>query len=148
MRGSLYTLKWTHNEDKYIKKTYIYINIYLLCNVPPMFCSVLSNTQSMVIGWTQHLNLALRMLFITSASARSSIITISVNGGRTSGFASQQRVNMLLSTGRQSVGIAGLTPLFTTANAACTAVMFWNGTFPVNSSHSTIPKLYTSTFCV
>ena len=41
-----------------------------------------------------------------------------------------------LSTGRQSFGITGLTPLFTTANAACTAVMFWKGSKPVMSSQN------------
>ncbi|KAL9338556.1 hypothetical protein Peur_067571 [Populus x canadensis] len=41
-----------------------------------------------------------------------------------------------LSTGRQSFGITGLTLLFTTANAACTAVMFWKGSKPVMSSQN------------
>ena len=43
---------------------------------------------------------------------------------------------MSLSTGRQSFGITGLTPLFTPANAACTAVMFWKGSKPVMSTQS------------
>ncbi|KAJ0921748.1 hypothetical protein HanPSC8_Chr05g0195271 [Helianthus annuus] len=89
----------------------------------------------------QHLNRALRTVVMISVSACSSILTTSVKGGLTSEFPSQQRVIISLRTGRQSCGMVGRTPLLTTANAACTAVMFWNGSIPVMSSHNTIPKL-------
>ncbi|KAJ6956849.1 hypothetical protein NC653_038918 [Populus alba x Populus x berolinensis] len=89
----------------------------------------------------QHLKRALRTVVKISVSAFSSILTISAKGGRTSGLVSQQRVMISLSTGRQSFGITGLTPLLTTANAACTAVMFWKGSKPVMSSHAE-PSLY------
>uniref|UniRef100_K3YKE9 Uncharacterized protein n=1 Tax=Setaria italica TaxID=4555 RepID=K3YKE9_SETIT len=99
-------------------------------------------TQSRVIGWAmQQRKRALRTVVRTSDSTCSSIMTISVNGGRTSGFASQHLVMISPRAGRQSWGMVGRTPLFTTANAACTAVMFAKGTLPVTSSHRTMPKL-------
>lgn len=109
--------------------------------------------QSAVIGWAmqwvmQHLKRALRTVVIISISAFSSILTTSAKGGLISGLASQHLFMISLRTGKQSWGTIGRTPLLTTANAACTAVMFWNGSIPVISSHRTIPKLYTSTFCV
>ncbi|KAL8130222.1 hypothetical protein V2J09_019377 [Rumex salicifolius] len=106
-------------------------------------------TDAMDEGWVeQHLKSAFRLVVMISVSARSSILTTSENGGLTSGLASQQRVMISARIGRHSFGIPGRTPLFTTAKAACTAVMFWNGRNPVISSHRTIPKLYTSTFWV
>lgn len=105
--------------------------------------------QSVVIGFvTQHLKRALRTVVMISVSALSSILTTSENGGLTSGLASQQRVIISPRTGKQSLGMIGRAPLLTTANAACTAVMFWKGSNPVTSSQRTIPKLYTSTFWV
>ncbi|BAT04383.1 Os08g0224150 [Oryza sativa Japonica Group] len=89
----------------------------------------------------QHRKRALRTVLTTSISTCSSILTTSVNGGRASGFASQHLVMISARAGRQSWGMAGRTPLFTTANAACTAVMFAKGRFPVTSSHRTMPKL-------
>lgn len=112
-------------------------------------CLIFFWDQSAVIGWVmQHLKRALRTVVIISISAFSSILTTSAKGGLTSGLASQHRVMISLRTGKQLPGMLGRTPLLTTANAACTAVMFWNGRCPVISSHRTIPKLYTSTFCV
>jgi len=103
-----------------------------------LFCLI----QSVVIGWEmQHRNRALRTVLRISISACSSILTTSVNGGRTSGFGSQHLVMISARVGRQSWGIAGRTPLFTTAKAACTAVMLAKGSMPVMSSHSTMPKL-------
>jgi hypothetical protein len=96
----------------------------------------------------QHLNRALRTVLVISISAISSILTTSLKVGRASGFGSQQRVMTSARAGRQSCGTVGRTPLFTTANAAWTAVMLAKGSMPVMSSHSTMPKLYTSTFWV
>lgn len=99
-------------------------------------------SQSAVIGCVmQHLKRAFRTVVMISISAFSSILTTSVKGGLTSGLASQHRVIISPRTGRQSFGTIGRTPLFTTAKAACTAVIFWNGSIPVMSSHRTIPKL-------
>lgn len=115
---------------------------YLYCFVLTTFKFLLFLHHSMVIGWlTQHLNRAFRTVVKISVCAFSSILTTSVKCGLTSGLPSQQRVMISLRIGRQSMGMFGRTPLLTTANAACTAVMFWKGSIPVMSSHRTMPKL-------
>lgn len=112
----------------------LFISILLLISPVPH--------QSIVIGWVmQHLKRAFLTVVMISVSAASSILTTSEKGGLTSGLGSQQRLMISARTGKQSFGIAGRTPLFTTAKAACTAVMFWKGSIPVISSHRTTPKL-------
>jgi hypothetical protein len=105
-------------------------------------------SQSLVSGIAKHphpRNLAWRTVVIISSLACSNILTTSIKLGRKSELASQQRDMISARAGGQSAGIGGRTPRFTTANAAWTAVMFWKGNKPVMSSHSTMPKLYTST---
>lgn len=123
----------TNVESSFLLRTYFQIIIH----------------QSAVMGWViQQRKRAFRTVVNISVSAFSSILTTSVKWGLASGLASQQRVMISVRTGKQSFGTMGRTPLLTTANAACTAVMFWKGSIPVISSQSTIPKLYTSIFCV
>uniref|UniRef100_A0A3Q7H8Y7 Uncharacterized protein n=1 Tax=Solanum lycopersicum TaxID=4081 RepID=A0A3Q7H8Y7_SOLLC len=78
----------------------------------------------------QHLKRAFLTVVRISISAASSILTTWEKGGLLSGFPSQQRVMISPSTGKQSLGMVGRTPLLTTAKAACTAVMFWKGSIP------------------
>lgn len=143
--------KKNYTENQLHTQGFSKITLFCYCRFVILFSnpSIFFLNQSEVMGCVkQHLKRAFRTVVIISFSAFSSILTTSGKGGRTSGFASQQRVMISVSAGRQSFGIIGLTPLFTTANAACTAVIFWNGSNPVMSSHMTMPKLYTSTLCV
>lgn len=150
-----YDLKWPSPPPSF--------SIYYFAPVSPLDLGLLScwnfstssssssssSYQSVVMGCViQHRKRALRTVVNISVSAFSSILTTSVKGGLASGLASQHRVMISLRTGKQSFGTMGRTPLLTTANAACTAVMFWKGSIPVINSQRTIPKLYTSTFCV
>uniref|UniRef100_A0A2P2LSA4 Serine/threonine-protein kinase HT1 n=1 Tax=Rhizophora mucronata TaxID=61149 RepID=A0A2P2LSA4_RHIMU len=79
---------------KHISKVHTAVNSYF----PDFTCILFSISfpayilhQSTVIGWEmQHLKRALRTVVRISVSAFSSILTISVKGGRISGLASQQ----------------------------------------------------------